>query len=318
VSGRAAFASAGFPALGTTASVIVTDARAQDTAVAILRAELDAIDRAASRFRDESELVALNHAEGQAVRVSDLLFRAVTEGVRAAELTCGLVDPTVGEAMAVVGYDRDFDQISGDGPPLEIVAKRVPGWRVIALDPQQRTVRLPHDVRLDLGATAKALCADLAAERVHHETGVGVLVNLGGDIAVHGPTPEDGWSIRVTHNHADPPRSAAGPVISLQTGGLATSSTTVRRWSRGGSVLHHLVDPATGLPAERHWCTASVAAATCLDANIASCASILLGAEAPAWLRERRLPARLVDERGAVTTVGGWSEEEPPACSEHG
>jgi thiamine biosynthesis lipoprotein len=296
---------------------MVTDARAKDTAVAILRDELDAIDRAASRFRDDSELAFLNRAAGQPVHVSDLLFRAINEGVRAAELTDGLVDPTVGDAIAVAGYDRDFAQVAPDGPPLEIVATRVPGWQVIVLDSQRRTVRLPCEVRLDLGATAKALCADLAAERVHQETGVGVLVNLGGDIAMHGPAPEHGWAIRVTHNHADPPRSAAGPVISMQAGGLATSSTTVRRWTRGGSVLHHVIDPATGLPAHEHWRTASVAAGTCLDANIASCASILLGVAAPAWLRARRLPARLVDEQGAVTTVGGWRDQEPAACLEH-
>jgi len=74
--------------------------------------------------------------------------------------------------------------------------------------------------------------------------------------------------------------------------------------------MHHIIDPATGLPAREHWRTVSVAAGNCLDANIASCAAILLGECAPQWLEDRRLPARLVDPSGIVITVAGWPDEE--------
>jgi thiamine biosynthesis lipoprotein len=73
--------------------------------------------------------------------------------------------------------------------------------------------------------------------------------------------------------------------------------------------MHHLIDPSTGAPAAEHWRTVSVAAGSCVDANIASCAAILLGAAAPGWLRTRGLPARLVAPGGRVTTVAGWPEE---------
>jgi thiamine biosynthesis lipoprotein len=298
-----------FPAIGTTASMVLTDSGQLEIASAILRSELDAIDRAASRFRPDSELCALNAAGGKAMAVCAVLFKAISEALRAAQLTHGLVDPTVGDALVLAGYDRDFNQVDPDGPPLTLLARPVRGWRAICTDPVSRTVRIPAGVSLDLGATAKALCADLAAERIATATGAGVLVNLGGDIAVRGPSPEGGWSVRVTHDHATPPELADGPVISVHTGGLATSSTSVRRWVRGGALMHHLIDPATGLPAAEHWRTVTVAAGTCLDANIASCAAILLGAAAPAWLAERNLPARLVDPAGAVTFVAGWPKD---------
>ncbi len=302
--------SVSFPALGTTAFLALTDEAATRSALLVLRGELEAIDAAASRFRADSELVRLNAGAGRPREVSGLLFDAIEAALRAARLTDGMVDPTVGHALELIGYDRDFREVRRDGPALQLTARAVPGWQAIQTDRSSRTVHLPRGVSIDLGATAKALCADRAAEKVAAATGAGVLVSLGGDIAVRGAGPEGGWSIRITHNHAESPHTAEGPVVSIRDGGLSTSSTSVRRWVRGGVTMHHIIDPATGLPASEHWRTVSVAAGTCLDANIASCAAILLGERAPQWLEERRLPARLVDPCGSVTTVAGWPEDQ--------
>src|SRR6516225_3078463 len=106
-----------------------------------------------------------------------------------------------------------------------------------------------------------------------------------------------GWQIRVTDDHAAP-ESAPGQTVAIASGGLATSSTTVRTWSAGGRPVHHIVDPATGAPASSCWRTVSVAAGTCTDANTASTAAIILGADAPGWLSGLGLPARLVAEDG--------------------
>ena len=302
--------STSFPALGTTASILVTDPDALRAALVVLRAELDAIDRACSRFRPDSELAMVNAAAGRPVRVSPLFLDALETAVRAAQATGGRVTPTVGSALKVLGYDRDFSEVDPLGPPLGVVATAVPGWQVVHLDPVSSEVQIPLGVQLDLGATAKALCADRAARAVAAHTGAGVLVSLGGDIAVAGSAPPEGWPVRVTRNHADPP-DAPGQTVTITTGGLATSSTIVRRWQRGGQSLHHLVDPSTGVPAQECWQTVSVAAGSCVDANIASTAAIILGAAAPLWLEQRRLPARLVDQAGRVTVVGGW----PPPTS---
>lgn len=296
-----------FPALGTTAQVAVTDAHVLPDAVAIVRQELGAMDMTASRFRADSELVALNSSAGSPVpfEVSGLLFEAIEVALRAARLTDGLVDPTVGRALELAGYDRDFAEVDPEGPALVMQARPVPGWTSIKTDARRRTVSLPRGVVLDLGATAKALCADRAAEHAASTAGCGVLVSLGGDIAAAGPAPNGGWPIRITDDH-EHPKEASGPVVSVVSGGLASSSTSVRRWMRGGRAVHHLIDPATGAPAAEHWKMASVAAGSCVDANIASCASILLGASAPSWLEERNLPARLVDVSGGLVMVAGW------------
>jgi thiamine biosynthesis lipoprotein len=135
-----------------------------------------------------------------------------------------------------------------------------------------------------------------------------VLVSLGGDISLAGPAPAGGWRIHVTDDHRSDAQ-APGQTITLNEGGLATSSTTTRRWRHEGRVMHHIIDPATGTPAEGPWRTVSVAAGNCVDANIASTAAIVLGRAAPAWLSERGLAARLVSLDGAIETLGGWPAE---------
>jgi thiamine biosynthesis lipoprotein len=183
----------------------------------------------------------------------------------------------------------------------------VPGWRTIRVDARAGTVGLGAGVALDLGATAKALASDRAAAAAHGAAGCGVLVSLGGDIATAGPAPSGGWRVRVTDDHRAGVE-APGQWITIQSGGLATSSTTARRWRSGGESVHHLLDPATGRPARGGWRTVSVAADTCLDANIASTAAIVRGERAASWLGGLALPARLVGDDGRALHIAGWPE----------
>jgi thiamine biosynthesis lipoprotein len=238
--------------------------------------------------------------------VSPLLARALATALRAADLTGGAVDPTVGEAVRNAGYDVDFDAVAADGEPLTLTVAPVPGWRRIRLFPATRRVEIDAGVEVDLGATAKALAADLAAAAALEAIGSGgVLVSLGGDVSVAGDAPEEGWHIQIAEDsHAA--ITPDGETIAIRTGGVATSSTTVRRWRRGGVEVHHIIDPSTGLPAAGPWRTVSVVAGTCVDANIAATAAIVRGAGAAAWLDDAGLPARLVDRSGAMTRVGGW------------
>ena len=312
---------ASWRAIGTSVHLLVTDVRALATARRMLTEDLAALDAACSRFRADSEIVALDDAPADGrgrtgpVRISPLLAGALAVALRAARLTDGDVDPTVGGALSAAGYDRDFALVRRDGPPVRLTVRSVPGWREIELDEAAGVVSLPRGTQLDLGATAKAWAADRASARIAAELGCGALVNLGGDIAVAGAAPPGGWRIRVQDVTGRPEEPPAGPsaVIAIHSGGLATSSTAARRWRRGGDVLHHILDPRSGLPAAPVWRTASVAADICADANAASTAAIIRGEAALAWLAGLGLPARLVAESGAVVTLCGWPEQPPAA-----
>jgi thiamine biosynthesis lipoprotein ApbE len=269
---------------------------------------LDVVDRAYSRFRDDSEIVALNARAGQRVSISPLLVEAIATGLRAARLTDGAVDPTVGRAMRAIGYDTDFDVVRGDGGPIELRLEPIPGWQAVDLSVSRREVLVRRGVELDLGSTGKGLAADLAATAALEAMGRGgVLVSLGGDIAVKGTAPDGGWRILIAEDSETPP-DVGGEAIAIETGAVATSSTTVRRWRRGDRTLHHLVDPRTGGPVVSPWRTTSVVAATCVDANTAATAAIVKGADAVPWLEATGLAARLVATNGAILRLGGWPE----------
>ncbi len=320
------FGDAEWRSLGTGVRVLTTEVAGLAAARAAVADELDAIDLAASRFRPDSEVSTVAGAGGRAVPISPLLVAAIAAALRAARLTGGAVDPTLGGPMADLGYDRDFDALAGAGPspagagpvpfgagrgraaarPGRVAVRRLAGWRSVELDPTAGTVRVPAGTVIDLGATAKAFAADRAARSAAAVAGCGVLVSLGGDIAVAGPAPAGGWRVRVTDDHAS---CTGGQEVTITSGGLATSSITVRRWRSQGRELHHLLDPATCAPVDGPWRTVSVAAGSCLDANTASTATIVLAGKGFGWLTGTGLPGRLVQHDGTVQRAGAWPQE---------
>jgi FAD:protein FMN transferase len=303
-------------ALGTSARVAAWPPYNLARVLAIVDDELARLDEEASRFRADSEISAIHRGPREVHIISDGLAEAIAVALTAARWTGGLVDPTVGGALESLGYDRDFAAIrSRRGPPPK--GARVPGWQSVRLD--GRRLRLPAGLRLDLGATAKGLGSDRAASAAAAALpGGGVLVSLGGDIAVAGEAPHGGWPVLVADEQepasSAPARGGGGPVpgrssgqvVRLAAGALATSSIMCRQWQRGGRTLHHIVDPRTGLPAAGPWRTVSVAAASCAEANAASTAAIVAGDRAVAWLAGHSLPSRLVARDGRVRRIAGW------------
>lgn len=314
-------------ALGTQVVLRVTDPRALPCARKAVDRELAAIDLACSRFRSDSEIARVNAATGRPMQVSPLLAEALELALRAAALTGGDVDPTVGGALVLSGYDRDWRALEAaepptaipgapdalaTPPPMTIGARRVCGWRDVTFDRGTRTVRVPRGVTIDLGATAKAWVADRAASAASHAGECGTLVSVGGDIALGGRAPAHGWAVHVTDDHRST-TSAPGQTVTISSGGLATSSTAVRRWRHRGQTMHHIIDPSTGAPIRGTWRTVSVAAASCTDANIATTAALVRAGAAPAWLASIGVPARLVSASERVYTVGDWPAPEEAA-----
>ncbi|GAA2136441.1 FAD:protein FMN transferase [Nocardioides koreensis] len=286
----------------TRARLVVTDPAALDPALVLVDDLLAAVEGAASRFRPDSEVSVLRPGPDGTVLVSPMLADLLGEALAAAERTDGAVDPTIGAALSALGYDRDIRLVES-GTGLVALVRPVPGWRTLRL--AGRRLTLPDGLELDLGATAKAVAADRTAALVAQRLGTGVLVSLGGDIATAGPAPEGGWQVRVQDTGSDPAAHVALPAGSA----LATSSTVRRTWIRGSETLHHIVDPATGRPADPVWRSVSVAATTCSTANAAATATIVKGDAGLGWLSARRLPARLVDRDGVVHLRNGWPEE---------
>jgi thiamine biosynthesis lipoprotein len=241
-------------------------------------------ERVFSRFRPDSELSHVNRSSAEAVFVSSLFARALRTALEAFEVTGGLVDPTLGRAIESAGYDRDFAEVGEDLRPPGAPA---PG-RCREVHLAGRLVTRPVDTALDLNGVVKAMAVDDALGLL---SGNG-FVAAGGDLATRGETtvalPEGG-------------------AVRLLAGGLATSGTIHRRWLRGGIPQHHLLDPRTGRPSRSCWTQVTVAASTCLAADVAAKAAFLLGGDGPGWLDAVRLPGRFL-AGSVVVSNRAWRE----------
>jgi FAD:protein FMN transferase len=240
-------------------------------------------DRRFSRFRAVSELNAVNHASGSVVKVSLAFADMVAVALRAAQQTDGLVDPTLGAAVEAAGYDRDFSELTTSADPAE------PGacgrWRTLHV--RRTLLHRAHGVRLDLNGVVKGKTVDDALSLIDGDG----FVSAGGDLAARGAVDvavPGGGSVRVLE------------------GGLATSSTAKRRWLRAGMWQHHLIDPRTGLPCDSPWQEVTVSAATCLQADVAAKAALLLAEDGPLWLERRGLAGRFLPVDGDAVGVA-WA-----------
>jgi thiamine biosynthesis lipoprotein len=262
--------------------------------------ELDAIrrlfderERRFSRFLPSSELSLVNRAAGHPVIVSAGFAEALERARWAAQETGGLVDPTLGAALAAAGYDRDFPLVHDSDQPA--AAGPMGAWQ--AVQTAGLLVRIPAGMRLDLNGVVKSMAVDAALELM---AGDG-WVSAGGDLAARG-----GLDVSL-------PGGGAVRVIS---GGIATSGPSRRSWMRGGRRMHHLIDPRNGLPSFSDWTQVTASGSTCLDADVAAKAGFLLGSSGPDWLDERAIAARFLCADGSVVANQTWIQATAahPAC----
>ena len=247
-----------------------------------VRELFDARDRRFSRFVQGSELNAVNASPLGVTVLSEELSSMLLLALDAARATGGLVTPAVGGALLRAGYDRDSAALPADGEPVE--PARTPSLDSLSL--RGRVLLRTDPVVLDLNGVVKSKTVDDTLALV----GPG-WVAAGGDVATTIPLQVG---------------LPAGGSVTLDSGGLATSSVAVRTWRRGGETQHHLIDPATGAPARTPWRDVTVAAENCVAADVAAKAALLLGPAGPSWLDRRNLPGRFVTHRGAVHFNETW------------
>jgi len=300
--------------MGTTAHVIVIGGAVglADRAVECLR-DLEA---RWSRFRPDSEISRLNARPGVPVLVSRPTYELVERALDGKRLTAGRFDPTLLRQLCAAGYDRSFELVgAGDAPTEPPVTqsseRRAPSPVCpdpIRLDPIAGTVWLERDVEIDPGGIGKGLAADRVVEFLLAEGARGALVNVGGDLRAEGATPEgEGWVVAI----ADPmdPDAVVGTVV-LEAGAVASTWRTKRAWtSPDGTLRHHLIDPATGLPAASGLAGVTVVTGRGWRAEVLAKAAFLAGSvEGAALLAANDAAGLLIDDDGGVHEAGAWAQ----------
>jgi thiamine biosynthesis lipoprotein len=258
-----------------------------------------------SRFRPDSEVNWLNRANGHPVLVSSDTLTAVEAAVGAWHATEGRFDPTVLPSLVAAGYDRDFASVPPDAPhdaPGPNPPGPAPGCARIVIDATVSAVALPPGVEIDLGGIGKGLAADLVVAELARAGAAGACVNVGGDLAVWGRAPSDaGWIVDVEH--------LPDLRIALGGGGIATSSPSKRRWTRGGRPLHHLIDPRQGRPADAGLAAVTVIAGSAAHAETLTKAAFISGVGgAAAIIEASRATGVLVTDTGVTLRLPGVEE----------
>lgn len=299
-----------FPAMGSTCAVTVyVPAGAPEgtaaTLAALARARSELLHAAWTRFDKTSELSHLNgHAGTGPVHVSSDLWLLLTRMRDAWLATEGKYDPTVHRALVALGYDRPFTATSwhGDVAP---VRTEVPGMRDIIFDAAARTVSLPRDFTVDPGGIGKGVAADVVAAEIMQAGASGVLVDMGGDLAVRGEPDSGEWRIDLPQHphHRHGPDAEQCPVLALPAHpgfavSLATSGLRARQW---GTHLYHVLDPATGMPADSSIAEVTVLSRAGWLAEAHTKAALLADSDAEGYL-QRHDVAGLVHWADGTTT----------------
>ncbi len=293
---------------GMSGTVATEDPRDEADALEVFHHRAAAIDRACNRFRDDSEISIINAHDGGTFDVSGTFEDALLAARWSYELTDGLCDPTVLRALESLGYDRDYDEVATTEVTERPLAGPAPGVSGIHLDAARHEVTIPAGVRLDFGASAKALLADSVVALVAPRGGV--LVEIGGDVALHGRGPDGPWVVGIA---ASLNITGAEPRVSLDRGGIATSSSTTRTWRTTSRTVNHIINPRTGDCAHGLYETATVAATSCVEANAFATAALLWDEDAVWHIAQAGHSARLLRADATVDFVGGWPHDEEAA-----
>jgi thiamine biosynthesis lipoprotein len=284
-----------FQAMGTDVELLVEadDEAAGRRALLAAEVEVKRLEGILSRFRPDSELSRLND-EGALDAGPDLL-RVADAAVSARDRSGGRVDPTVHDAVVAAGYDRSFPL-----PPDRTRASAGPPPRCggeVRIDRRRGRIELGPEVRIDLGGIAKGDAAEQACRAL--ASAGPCLASIGGDLAVRGVPDEGSWTVGVE-------TPGGSLTLALTSGGLATSGRDRRHWRQGGKPRHHLIDPATGRPAQTDLLRVTAVAADAVEAEVHAKSLILAGSRAAlAEAEEKGIPCVLVAESGAVHLGGG-------------
>ena len=239
-----------------------------------------------SRFRPQSELCKLNR-QGYLETASPLLYQSVQAAQQMAELTNGIFNPAILDALEAAGYDRSFEKIARPARPepqlfngsgTTVLFQN--GWRKLELDPVQGSIRLPFGTHLDLGGIAKGATVDRATSYLKRLGFHNFMLSGGGDMWLAGNPPQDnrGWTVGIENPLVLPAQEVLSTLV-VTNQAAATSSTMGRRWWINGQPRHHLIDPRTGAPVVNQMAAVTAIADTVQLADVMAKTALILGPE---------------------------------------
>ena len=283
----------------------------------IVEERLDAVDRAMSTYRGDSEISRFNRlGAGESVVFSEETWAVLELAWRVREESGGAFDPTVGPLVDAWGFGAPGRGAEPTPPPDRRLAELRRAVGAVELASEDRGVlKLENGAALDLSAIAKGWAVDRVSEALAEANYTNHLVEVGGEIRTSGHSPAgDPWRIAIEQPPPRPADSDSGPlgdapgtgappalhqVLPINDGALATSGDYRNYWERDGVRYSHTIDPRTGRPVEHALASASVFHESCALADAYATALMVLGPEdGLEWADENDIAALLLIYRG--------------------
>jgi thiamine biosynthesis lipoprotein len=255
-----------------------------------------------TRFKETSELSALNRSAGTWFPVSSEMLDLLLLALECHQATNGIFDPSILPDLQAVGYTTSFDQLLEQGvdriPNILAPTSKSP-FSAMEVDTAQKRVRLPRDMQIDLGGIAKGWIAEKAAHLMANDSAA-CGVNAGGDMFLIGrPQRRTHWEVAL-----EDPRNPVQDLMTLlvEGGAVATSSVVKRSWKQGSIKRHHLIDPRTGEPADTPWLSVTVFAPQAVLAETFAKSILIAGLDGAQTLLDNHpeISFIAVDEQGQL------------------
>ncbi len=273
------------------------------TAVSAAADEIQRLEKLLNVNDPDSDICRLNHANGQQIEVSEDTAHLLQTALSFCEQTEGALDITIYPVLRAWGFTGDHCQIP-DSTALKKLLSLV-DYRNVQL--HDTTVVLPEHSEVDLGAVAKGYTSDRVCQ-LFRQSGVShALVNLGGNVQAVGTKPDGTlWRVGIENPKGGEPLA----VVSVRDCAVITSGNYERYFvGEDGRHYHHIIDPATGFPAEKGLVSVTVIGESGVVCDALSTALFVMGKEKAisCCLARSDIEAVLIDDNNTLTITEGLS-----------
>ena len=277
---------------------ITMTAYGKDAEIALTEAEnkMAELERSWSVTNPESDIYAVNHSNGRPVNVSEETAALLLFTLRMARETGGALEPTIYPVLTAWGFTTEENRVPTDAE-ITALLENV-GYERIRLE--DTTVQLDKDMMLDLGAVGKGYAGDLATQVLKENGITSALLDLGGNIQVIGTKPDGSpWRLGLR----DPFSDGTLGVMEISNQAVVTSGAYERYFiGEDGTMYGHIIDPATGYPAESGLASATVIADEGRLCDALSTSLYVMGTERAIeyWQQHHDFEMILVTDNGEI------------------
>jgi thiamine biosynthesis lipoprotein len=290
-------------------TIITISAQCDDSLLAMMEPRCIRYEKLLSRTIATSDVSRINDAHGATVEVDPDTAQLIKTSLAYCEESEGRFDITMGTVTPLWDFKK---HIKPDGTSLAVALAHV-DYRNVHVEGDTVTLEDPR-ARLDLGGIAKGWIADGLAAQLRAGGCESALINLGGNVMAVGGKPDGSpWNVGI-QDPADPAAHTVMGLVGARNMSVVTSGLYERNFvASDGTVCHHILDRATGMPVKTDLLGATIVSRRSIDGDGFSTTLFLLGAqEALAFVEAHEgIEAVLVDDKRNVITSSGMGVTIP-------